>query len=197
MSFYNTRFPDDVSYGSRGGPRFNTTILRMRSGHEQRNANWQYPLHEYNVSYGIRTDSQMATVRNFFMTMLGMVHTWRFKDWGDYATGSDNASHSSTDQYLSVYSSTVVSATVRYQLSKTYSISSAIFERTITKPVSATVSVAVQGVDYAMAACSVNYDTGVIKIGGQSAKTIAGIQQTNPCLVSVTTDSILSRAIAL
>ena len=40
MSFAEVRFPDDISYGSSGGPEYSTDIVETQSGHEQRNANW-------------------------------------------------------------------------------------------------------------------------------------------------------------
>lgn len=162
MTFYNSpNFPDDISYGSKGGPQFNTTVLRMRSGHEQRNVNWAYPLHLYDVSYGVKTQAQMASLRNFFMAMLGRAHTFRFKDWHDYTTATDgNASSSAFDVYISA----AVSATSQYQLRKLYTISSSITERKITKPVSATVSCAVNGNEVPSSMFTVDDLTGVFTL---------------------------------
>ena len=162
MTFYNSpNFPDDISYGSKGGPQFNTTVLRMRSGHEQRNANWLYPLHLYDVSYGVKTQAQMASLREFFMAMLGRAHTFRFKDWHDYTTHSDGVS---TPSYSDVYISAAVSSTSQFQLRKLYSMSSAVLSRDITKPVSATVSCAVNGYEVPSSMFTVDVLTGVFTL---------------------------------
>ena len=34
MSFSEVRFPDDISYGSSGGPTFSTDIVENHSGYE-------------------------------------------------------------------------------------------------------------------------------------------------------------------
>ncbi len=41
MAFIETRFPDDISYGAAGGPGYQTDVVTVNSGAEQRNAAWQ------------------------------------------------------------------------------------------------------------------------------------------------------------
>jgi len=178
MAFYDTNFPDDISYGSRGGPRFDTTVIKLRSGHEQRNANWEYPLHEYDVAYGIRNNTQLGAVRNFFLAMLGRAHSFRFKDWGDYKSTIGASTTAATDQRVSVAGTSTTGS--YWQLQKVYTISSAVFTRTITKPVSGTVSVAVNGHSYRAANVSTNTLTGVLHMTGTNF-TITSTSQSNPC----------------
>ena len=183
--FHDTNFPDDISYGSKGGPMFNTTIIRLKSGHEQRNINWQYPLHMYDVAYGVKTQAQMASLRTFFMAMFGQAHTFRFKDWHDYTTHADgNSAPTSADQIVSAVSS----ATGRFQLLKHYAVgggSAATMKRVITKPIAATVSVTFSGVDVAGSKVTVEASTGVFTISGASSN-IASISQAVSALVSTT-----------
>jgi uncharacterized protein (TIGR02217 family) len=189
MSFYDTNFPDDISYGSKGGPEFNTTVITLRSGNEQRNVNWQYPLHRYNVSYGIRTEAQMAAVHTFFMSMLGKAHTFRYKDWHDYASGSDGKTRAATDQTVSILVSTTASSVARYQLRKLYTQSSATLERTITKVVSGTVSVAVNGWGYRTSNVSVNNTTGIMELSGSTFNILAISKSTQAQLLLNTSPS--------
>ena len=39
--FDNIRLPDEIEQGSTGGPQFYTSVLRLSSGAEARNQNWQ------------------------------------------------------------------------------------------------------------------------------------------------------------
>jgi hypothetical protein len=41
VQFSEERFPEDISYGSSGGPGFSTDIVVTQGGFEQRNINWQ------------------------------------------------------------------------------------------------------------------------------------------------------------
>lgn len=84
MAFHDVRLPVAVERGSRGGPRFFTTIIPLGNGHEQRNQNWQYPRLDYNIGYGIQRKAEMSEVLDFFWARHGMVHSFRFKDWADF-----------------------------------------------------------------------------------------------------------------
>jgi uncharacterized protein (TIGR02217 family) len=149
-SVTNERFPDDISYGSKGGPGFSTTVFTSTSGEEQRNSNWSRQRCRFDASYGIRTIAQMDNVIAFFYAMRGKAQVFRFKDWSDFkikngTIGTGNASQT------------------QYQIIKNYSVSSSSFSRIINRIVNGTVSVyfgttlKTPITDY-----SVNYDTGII-----------------------------------
>ena len=84
MSFYETRFPDAIAYGSSGGPRYSTTVLELESGHEKRNVNWSKSRAVYNIATGIKEQADMDEVIAFFRVMRGRAYGFRFKDWSDY-----------------------------------------------------------------------------------------------------------------
>jgi uncharacterized protein (TIGR02217 family) len=86
MSFHEVRFPTDISYGSKGGPEFNTNIVETASGYEQRNAYWTYARHKYDVAYGIKLASQLTALIKFFNARRGRAYGFRYKDWADYRT---------------------------------------------------------------------------------------------------------------
>ncbi len=44
MSFTEIRFPENISYGSTGGPEFSTDIVTTHNGCEQRNYNAPHKL---------------------------------------------------------------------------------------------------------------------------------------------------------
>lgn len=123
MAFYESpRFPERISYGASGGPMWSTEVVQTISGKEQRTSPWTYPLHRWDVSQGVRTATQFAELRAFFLTVRGRLHGWRFKDWTDYT-----ATH--TDGLVSGITSTT------FQLVKRYTSGSQTLDRKIVKPI--------------------------------------------------------------
>lgn len=84
MTFHDVRFPEDISYGSSGGPEFHTDVVVLASGHEQRNSNWAEARARYNVAHGVKTRSQLDALIAFFRARKGRAHGFRFKDWSDF-----------------------------------------------------------------------------------------------------------------
>lgn len=86
--FHEIRLPEWIEAGSKGGPEFNTTVIEMTSGREQRNKRWALPRASYDISYGISDQDDYLTVLRFFYGRRGRAFGFRFKDWSDYsATG--------------------------------------------------------------------------------------------------------------
>lgn len=101
MTFLNTpRFPTGISYGSAGGPVFDTTIVPLRSGRQIKNRNWPYPLHTYNIIPGIKTATALEDVREYFYAMAGRDGVFRYKDFSDFQSGVLGAAPASDDQTL-------------------------------------------------------------------------------------------------
>lgn len=143
MSFYESLvFPVDISYGSSGGPKYNTRVIRLVSGHEQRNKNWLYPLHEYDVQYGIKSRTDLVKVVEFFHLMDGMGSGFRYKDWLDYSSGEKGV-------FVTAFDDQVIGIgdglNKTFQLQKVYAIGNVYKVRKIVKPVSGTVTVGVDG----------------------------------------------------
>lgn len=84
MAFHDVTLPDEVEQGASGGPTFQTTVLPLSSGNEQRNIDWVEARHEWDLSYGIDSKELFDAVRQFFFARRGMAHTFRFRDWSDY-----------------------------------------------------------------------------------------------------------------
>lgn len=182
MSFLETsRFPDDISYGSRGGPVFKTAIAQMNSGHEQRSVQWAYPLHAYDVAYGVRTDAAVYTLTNFFMSVFGAAYGFRYKDWADYKSCSPASTPAATDASIG----TGDFVTSIFQLKKTYTSGTLNMDRPIKKPVSATVSVAIDNISIPAQMLTVAYASGTVTIKDASA-VVNGVSNANPAVVSAT-----------
>jgi len=162
------RFPDDISYGSRGGPGFATSIVVVDSGAETRNQRWAYPRHEYDVAYGVNTIAKLETLLEFFQIMAGRAIGFRFKDWMDYKSCGRDDTPSATDCAIG----TGDGSDATWQLVKVYTQGAYTRTRKILKPVAGTVVVAVagsakiEGIDY-----TVDTTTGIVTFAGGSAPT--------------------------
>lgn len=154
MSFFETpRFDETISNGASGGPRFMTTTIVVDSGAEFRNGNWSFPLHEYDVAHGLKTQAQLDLLRALFWNARGKLHGFRFKDWSDFtATTSTGVC-------------TLISGDT-HQLGKTYTFGSQSTIRTIKKPISGTLAISGGG------SYTVDYATGIVTRVSGAAPTV-------------------------
>ena len=158
-AFLDDRFPDWISFGSSGGPTYRTTVIEVLSGHEQRQKEWAYPRHMYNVGFGARRRGAMSTLVNFYNAASGRLKGFRYKDWVDFQSSSNpTITIAATDQVLYPFPT---DGRTTYQLVKNYIIGSETQVRLITRPVSGTVVAAVNGVGVGS---SVDLATGVLTL---------------------------------
>ncbi len=127
MAFVEVQFPNDIAYGSSGGPVYATDVVATESGYEKRNINWAQARARYDVAHGVKTQAQLDALIAFFRARKGRAYGFRFKDWGDYrgvgqVLGSGDGS------------------TAQFQLVKRYGSGGVEEVRTIHKPVSGSVS---------------------------------------------------------
>ena len=133
MAFVEVQFPTDISYGSSGGPQYATDIVISQSGYEQRNIGWSQARARYNVAQGVKTQDQLNTLIAFFRARKGRAYGFRFKDWTDYSAAGEAIG-------------TGDGSATMFQLQRTYSSGMVDEVRSVTKPVSGTVQVYVNGV---------------------------------------------------
>jgi len=146
-NFHDVRFPEDISYGSSGGPGFNTSVIDLASGHEQRNINWSLARAKYDASYGVKTREQMEEVLDFFYARRGKAYGFRFKDWMDFV--------------LDRQAIGVAGGTNTLQVIKRYEpLTSYFYDRPIMKIVPGTVQVWANGVE--LSPLLVNTGTGLV-----------------------------------
>jgi uncharacterized protein (TIGR02217 family) len=153
------RFPESLSYQSRGGPRYSTAIVSVRSGVESRNQNWTYPLHIYDAAKDNRSIDEMEILLDYFHVCAGMYYGFRFKDWADYKSASSTIGSTimDVDQVLG----TGDGVTTAFQLRKGYTTGSFTRYRKISKPVAGTVIVALDAVPQSTG-WTVDNTTGII-----------------------------------
>lgn len=84
IGMHEVRFPEDVSWGSSGGPVYKTQVFTSHRGYEKRNVDWSQPMMQFNVAYGVKTDTQILNVLNFFNARQGRLFGFRYKNWCNY-----------------------------------------------------------------------------------------------------------------
>lgn len=142
MSFHEIRFPTDISLASEGGPERRTEIVVLGSGYEERNTRWADSRRRYDAGYGIKSLDNLHEVIEFFEERRGRLYGFRWKDYSDYKSCAPVQMPTNSDQTLGVGTGSQTD----FQLVKVYGSAHAPYIRYITKPVSGTVLVAVDGV---------------------------------------------------
>ena len=148
MSFVETQFPSDISYGSSGGPEYSTDVVITQGGHEQRNINWAQARARYNVAHGVKSKAQLESLIAFFRARKGRAIGFRFKDWTDYKVTGQNIG-------------TGDGARTQFQLIRTYSNGGTEEYRVVSKPVTGSVSVYKNGV-LQTSGVTINHTTGLV-----------------------------------
>jgi len=156
MSFLDTRFPINISYGSTGGPEYSTSVIELYSGLEQRNLRWTYPRHIYDAASGVTKMTDLEDLIAMFHIAQGRANSFRWKDWSDYKSSALDTAPAATNQALG----TGDGVEDEFQIIKTYTVGAYSKTRKITHPVSGTVLVAVNTV--VTTAFTVNLTTGII-----------------------------------
>ena len=193
MGFAEIQFPDDIAYGSSGGPGFNTNVIVTDSGAEERVTRWSEARHRYNVAYGIRTLDQLNIVKAFYLKRNGIAIGFRYKDWQEF-TSAVNGRDAHTNSDINIGTGDASDTT--FQLVKKYTDAVVTRTRTITKPVSGTVLIAVDGVSQTDGAdFTVNTTTGLVTfttVPGAGKSVTAGYEFDVPVRFGEEVDALLS-----
>lgn len=130
----NIRLPEEIESGAKGGPLFQTSVIALASGAEQRNEDWADSRQKWDVGYGVQDAAGYNAVRDFFYARRAKGRGFMFKDWSDYSV---------TGQVLG----TSDGVTRTYLLVRTYENSGPDpYVRRITRPVTGTLKVYCNGV---------------------------------------------------
>lgn len=140
-TFHEVSLPLAVAIGASGGPERMTDVVRLASGVESRNARWSGSRRRWEVGgAAVRLDVAHELIA-FFEARRGRCHGFRFRDPIDFKSCAPEGVVSGLDQPLGVGDG----VTTAFQLIKRYASGAAWAERAITKPISASVVVAVNG----------------------------------------------------
>ena len=181
VTFHEVQFPPNIAYGASGGPEFNTTIAANLAAYEQRNINWPAARGEWDISTGIKSQSDMASVIAFFRARFGRAYGFRFKDWSDY-------------QAVGQLIGTGDGHTTVFQLVNNYTSGGYSYQRLIKKPVSGTVKIYLNSV-LQSSGFTIDTTTGLVTFTTAPANTVlvnADFQFDVPARFD--TDSLTARA---
>jgi uncharacterized protein (TIGR02217 family) len=156
--FHEVRFPVRLAFGSGSGIERKTEIVPLASGYERRISPWALGRRRYLIGAGVRSLVDAAELLAFFEAREGRLYGFRFKDFADFKSCALNAAVSATDQVIG----TGDGVTTALQLVKAYGS----VVRDITKPVSGTVKVAVDGVEVGFA---VDETAGIVTLASAPA----------------------------
>lgn len=155
IPFDNVQFPEDIAYGSGGGSGFSTQVIRLPSGQRRNIEHWSEFLGRYDVSMGIKTHGDLASVQNFHRARRGGSRGFRFRDLYDCVSTEQGVHPSFSDDqeiYLNPSATdqpmvAVGSSTTQFQLIKRYGTSDPQpLDKPIRKPRISTILIAEDGV---------------------------------------------------
>lgn len=195
MGFHdNAIFPENISYGSRGGPGFSTSIIVMDSGQEERVSRWESPKHRYDASYGIRTFDDLMTVKEFYIARLGPAYGFRWFDWLDYSSAA-NGRDDPDDEDVKIGDGDATETD--FQLVKKYTSGGITRTRIIQRPISGTVVIALDGVGQS-SGWSVDVTTGIVTFStapGAGVEVTAGFKFHVPARFGRAVDEVFDASI--
>jgi len=87
LALHEVQFPSSISYGSRGGPGWSTSIVEGDSGASERVSRWPNARRRWNVAPGIKTIDALNQTMDFAIARKGPAVGFRYKDWLEYVSG--------------------------------------------------------------------------------------------------------------
>lgn len=132
IPFDETTFPESLIAGATaGGPEFPITVILKRNGVEFRIANTQNQHHAFEAAPVVRSELAFEQLVSFVVARNGSARGFRFRDWADYSTASDDVSDPSSGSTSGV----VLFEDGQYRLYKRYNDGNGYsYDRRISKP---------------------------------------------------------------
>ena len=154
--FHEVLLPLPFALGASGGPERRVDIVALGSGREARNTPWAHGRRRYDIGGAVRTVDELHALIAFYEARRGKLIGFRFRDPFDFKSCAPSAAPGPMDQVLGEGDGVVTA----FQLVKPYGD----YSRPIAKPVAGSVRVAVDGVELAPAAFSVDAATGLVTL---------------------------------
>jgi uncharacterized protein (TIGR02217 family) len=139
QAFDDVLFPIALGKAAEVAPVFSTAIVVSAGGREARNAAWSGARASYDVGPGVRSESDIASLLDFFRARMGPARGFRLRDPFDASSAGGDADPAPGDQAIGTGDGT----SVRFALVKRYGET----VRRITRPVAGSVRVGVAGVE--------------------------------------------------
>lgn len=141
MTHLTAEVPFVASYGYSRRLMYRTTVVQAASGRTERNSHWSYPLHVFGLPLQNRTQEQLEQIAQYFHAAGGAGNTFSFLDRFEDRSCAQADDPDDEDVTLG----TATAAQTDFQLIKTYTYGGRTQTRKITRPVAASVVVAVDG----------------------------------------------------
>jgi uncharacterized protein (TIGR02217 family) len=140
QEFDDVVFPLQIGREAEMTAAFSTNIVTTLSGHERRNSSWSNARLNYDAGPGVRSEAELGQLLSFFRARRGPAVGFRFTDPFDNSSNAMTGTPNSSDQSLGQGDG----VRTAFPLLKTYGLDGQV--RRITRPVAASVLVAVDGV---------------------------------------------------
>ena len=140
QEFDDVVFPLQIGREAEMTAAFSTNIVTTLSGHERRNSSWSNARLNYDAGPGVRSEAELGQLLSFFRARRGPAVGFRFTDPFDNSSNAMTGTPNSSDQSLGQGDG----VRTAFPLLKTYGLDGQV--RRITRPVAASVLVAVNGV---------------------------------------------------
>lgn len=178
-AFHDVLLPLPFALGASGGPERRVDIVALGSGAEARNTPWAHGRRRYDIGGAVRTLDELHELIAFFESRRGKLHAFRFRDPFDSKSSAPSSALSPTDQTIGEGDG----ETTAFALTKLYGSGESAYVRPITKPVGASVRLAIDSVELAAEGFGVDAGTGVVHLltaPASGAMVTAGFQFDTP-----------------
>ena len=142
QAFDDVPFPLPLGLDAAVAPEFSTSVTITASGHERRNALWSDARLRFDVGPGVRSEADLGTLIAFFRARRGQARGFRLRDPADFSSAAMTGTPAPADQLLGTGDGLRAS----FVLVKRYGSGSEAQVRPITRPVAASVRVALGAV---------------------------------------------------
>jgi uncharacterized protein (TIGR02217 family) len=163
VSFDDVLYPTAVTAGA-AGPEFSTVVTEYGSGFEGRNQDWSSSRLTFDLGSRPVDVAEAELIVAFFRARKGKARGFRIRDPFDSRSCSALANPAAADQGIG----TGDGATLTFQLVKTYTHGGQSEARRITRPVAASVLIALNGVPTG-AGWTVDVTTGIVTFAAPPA----------------------------
>lgn len=148
IAFDDVQFPETIARGALGGPGFLSERFDLPGGNAAILQRSDLPLHQYDVSFGVKSWEELVAIRLFFLARRGSAHAFRFRDWHDSTStdvglGTDVLGPAVSDDDQPMVA--LPGSTTQFQLVKDYTSAGRTLRRPIYLPRTSTIVVADDG----------------------------------------------------
>ena len=155
--FHDVRLPQAFSLGATGGPGWRTDVVQLASGREFRNSPWAMSRRRWDIGGAIKSLEDLAELTSFFEARRGRLHGFRFRDASVFSSAVGDQAITPTDQLLGFGDG----VSTQFQLVKRAISGGEELVRRITRPVTGTVRLALDGTEQ-MQGWTLDTATGVV-----------------------------------